>query len=410
MIAKKGLNTGTQAFWERRRRILKSIAACGVLAVPGWQARDAAGQTEDRRTVSIRDLGAIGDGRNNDRAAIARALMSSDRVFFPSGRYFLGSTKGGESVFDLRVSTRPTHIVTEPGVTLVVSTAEPGMPNVFVFGSGNDVRIGSLEIEDLGGVNDLEPSEANKWQGAIGVKIVPGRGRSDTLRIDRIVGKKLTAVVSVQGASLTERVRGINIGELHASECYYGFNCQENGDDVVIGTLTTERCRRSYFVYGVRNHRVNVVSRNGKGANADVLIKRYRFDTRDIDVTYRCEHAGTSGPGNLVVLEQQPPEGASPGQIANVRVAMSVNAPRLDAMPVLFRAWSPDGANEKTRTEDYWDQIELEFADMETRSSVFVDTRAIPSRRGTVRIVGAGRNNIGEKVLEGFNVQFARRP
>jgi hypothetical protein len=405
----QGLNFKTHTSIGGRRRILKSIAACGALAVSAWQARDAAGQTQDGETVSIRDLGAIGDGRNNDRAAIAKALTSADRVVFPRGRYFLGSTKGGETVFDLRASSRPTHILTEPGVALLVSTTEPGVPSVFLFGSGNDIRIGSLEIEDLGGINDLPPSGAGQWQGANGVKIVPGRGKAGSMRIDRIVGKKLTAVVSIQGASLTERVRGITIGELHASDCYYGFNCQENGDDVVIGKLIAERCRRSYFVYGVRNHRVNVVSKNGKGANADVLIKRYRFDTRDIDVTYHCEHEGSLGPGNLVVLEQQPPKSASTGQIANVRVAMSVNAPRLVATPVLFRAWPPDGTVEKTRTDDYWDQIEFEFGKMTIRSPVFVDTRAIPARKGTVRIAGAERENISAAMFQGFDVRFANR-
>jgi hypothetical protein len=360
--------------------------------------------------VSIAAFGARGDGRHNDRQAIYQALISAETVFFPSGRYHLGQMRSGEAAFDLRGLGRAVRIVTEPDVTLVVETVEPGMPSVFVLEGGRDIRIGDLAMEDLGGDNEMyrRPDAHEKWRGALGIRVVPGSGLGPTLQLGRLAGKRLTAVVCVQGPPPAIRIQGIRIRELRATDCYYGFNCQDNGDIVAIDQLIAEGCRRSYFVYGVEHHRVNVLSRASKGANADVLIKRYRFNTRDIDIVYHAEGHLYRGGNSLIVLEQQPPVGAPAGSIEGVRVQISVRSPHSIATPVLFRSYVPDGTSERAETDDNWNRIDLRFGVMETRAPFYIESSVVPRSPGTVHVSGAERWRIAPRVFSAFRVSLAK--
>ena len=55
-------------------------------------------------------------------------------------------------------------------------------------------------------------------------------------------------------------------------QAWYGFNCQNSGDNVTIDSLKTDTVHRSYFVYGCRNHKVRVASKDTYAA--DCLLAR----------------------------------------------------------------------------------------------------------------------------------------
>ena len=65
-----------------------------------------------------------------------------------------------------------------------------------------------------------------------------------------------------------------------------GFNCQNNGDGLTARNLLCRNTRRSYFVYGCRDHWAEVVSEDNRTGSNDVIIHSTLRDTEDIELTF----------------------------------------------------------------------------------------------------------------------------
>jgi hypothetical protein len=107
------------------------------------------------------------------------------------------------------------------------------------------------------------------------------------------------------------RARGIRLDAV-AVNCGYGANFQMSGDDVE-AALVTAGCYRSAILYGVRNHRLSIDSRDFVGA--DVLLQAYPgrtapgapatgYGVENVEIAYTNRHTTAgwmSGNGNASV-------------------------------------------------------------------------------------------------------------
>lgn len=382
---------------NKRRHFLRRL--CDVLLSVGTGLTYHEAIAESIRSEelhSVRDFGATGDGRSNDRAAIREALQASSRVHFPAGKYLLGEISDGEVVFDLR--TRSDMQLTTAGeVLLIVSTSKKVFPAIFAFSGGANATIGNFTIVDTAGDQNA------KWQGAIGFLFVPGTEKAPTASIGRIRGQNLTSLLTVRGFN-GNRVSGINVASIVAQDCYYGATFQENGDNVTIGQLSTLRCFRSYFVYGVKEHNVNIVSRNGRKASADVLIKRYRIDTERIKLVYRAEGSRIEAPNGLVVLEHQPDSKSAPSIISDIDIDVSVASSAATGMPVLFRSYTEAGVME-LETQNRWHGIRVKFAAIETATQISIASSSTPRVQDIITVNGLTSKNISRSISNAFKVE-----
>jgi hypothetical protein len=64
---------------------------------------------------------------------------------------------------------------------------------------------------------------------------------------------------------------------------YYGFVAQSCGDNV-IGQIRGRRARRSYFVHGVQNHKIQLIHKDPGEAQSDIVIKQYARQLQNVEV------------------------------------------------------------------------------------------------------------------------------
>ena len=237
------------------------------------------------QTVSVKDFGAVGDGVADDRTAIQAAFDSgAKKVYFPTGSYYLGSTATAINFIDLSALGENLSIVTDGFVEFVVETTAQVQPNIFYLKDNSHFTSGPVRFKDLG-YNPLVD-----WQGAWGFCLDNNAGNWGDIVIDAAYGNDMVGVVKVtaQTVDAANRIRGIKIGQLFSDNCYYGFNAQNSGDGVTINNLISYRNYRSYFIYGVTDHKVKVYSRNTRLTSGDVNISRSvgGLDTSGIFVKY----------------------------------------------------------------------------------------------------------------------------
>jgi len=361
-----------------RRAFLRGLAATGFV---GLSAATAGARADvEAGSVSVKDFGAKGDGATNDRAAVVSALRASKSIVFPEGDYYLGEL--GRSIPSTAISLRGgrIRIRSQGRVRLIVNTIEKAVTTVFGVSSVSDLFVGDFEIVDHGG------DARQKWRGAVGFMIVGQTGPSSGISFGRVTARNLVAGILVRGRT-ANRVSGIRVDRLVCEDCYYGVNCQENGDDMVIGSIETTNCNRSYFVYGVTGHRVSVRSMNGAQASADCLIKRYEFDTSDIVLRYFARGTRIKAPHGLVVFEQQPGPGTGAGVIRDVSVDLDVDAEASTGYPVLFRSYTHDGKPDVNQTRNVWDRIRVSgFA--RTAAQAVMHAEMLPAKRGRLTVRG----------------------
>ncbi len=89
---------------------------------------------------------------------------------------------------------------------------------------------------------------------------------------------------------------------------YYGVNFQNHGDGFFARGLKCSNCGRVYFVYGVSDHDVEIVSNGGPSAHDNVLIKQYAIPSAPVErntlsnITVRYRNTGELAANNLPSL------------------------------------------------------------------------------------------------------------
>lgn len=239
---------------------------------------------ERERAVSVKDYGAFSDGTNPvaTRAAFIAAHAASTSVFYPNGTYNLGDVADGNILINLLAAN--ISIFTEGSVTLTCNMTSAGVAVLYHLENATNFYCGPISIVGYG-YNPLAT-----WQGVVAFDLVNTNSNWGNIFFESIYAKNLVGALRTYSAtpSAANRIRGINIGQLFLDDCYYGINCINEGDDVVVDLIYAYRVYRAYFAYGVRNHKANIVSRNARSSTGVVNISRSSggLDTSEIDIKY----------------------------------------------------------------------------------------------------------------------------
>jgi hypothetical protein len=262
-------------------------------------------QNKLRDFVSVKDFGAVGDGVTFDLPAVLAAFAAHKCVEFQEGVYNLGDAAPEQTLIDLSSFGKGVSIITRGRVEFLVNMTDVGLANIFKLVNNSDFSCGVVHMRDTGysnlssplrGVRGfiLEGGSAGGWQG---------------VNIEAIHAKNIVAPFYVTGGDASNRIRGINIGQIISDDCYYGYTSANNGDGVRIGQIIARLNYRPYFAYGCTDHDVKVlgldnrqtsgainISRSPGGLNTGSLRIKYTARNQSRDITHvLVNHIDTLG-------------------------------------------------------------------------------------------------------------------
>jgi hypothetical protein len=219
------------------------------------------------QTVSVRDLGAVGDGVADDTAAIQKAVEQGS-VFFPKGTYQLTAS----IVIDLE-KTGPAALTADGTATIVMEAAGPA----FRF------------VGSHGGTADPKTVLPAIWQKQrtpkiTGLEIVGGHPEADGIEATGTMQFTATGVVIRKvrhGVHLTGRNRNVLIADCHI---YENYGCGVFLDQVNLHQTNIVGSHISY------NRGGGVVTRGGE-------VRNLHIGTCDIE-----SNMGPDGPPTANVL------------------------------------------------------------------------------------------------------------
>ena len=270
------------------------------------------------QTVSVKDFGAVGDGVTDDTTAIQNAISSgAKQIHFAGGTYNLGTLNASSTLFSLNNADN-VRFVADGTVTFSFAFADNGtQPVLFGFTGCDSIRFdGNFAFNDSVGYNG----------GAItGVKAFKLNDTNTNFTFENVTFTGVLSGIEVAGTIDSRSVKQIS-ANITATNVYYVLNCMQNGDDVVANIKATG-CRREYFVYGVRNHRVKLTIID-KDTNNSSLIASYEYTnkTEDIDVDATVIWSGSPS-RNFIALQHAPntASGVTAG-IRNVNIRYNIYA------------------------------------------------------------------------------------
>lgn len=225
-----------------------------------------------------------GDGISVDLSRILAAFAAHKTVEFEEGVYNLGDAVDGQTLIDLSGRGAGVSIITRGRVEFLVNMTEVGLANVFRLVNNPDFYCGVIHLRDTG-----YSSLSSPLRGVRGFMIEGGGiGGWQGVNIEAVHAKNIIAPVYVSGGDASNRVRGINIGQLIADDCYYGYISANNGDGVRIGQIIGRLNYRPYFAYGCTDHEVKVLGINNRQTSGAINISRSPggLNTSSIRVKY----------------------------------------------------------------------------------------------------------------------------
>ena len=255
--------------------------------------------------ANVKDFGAVGDGVTSDLAAIIAAYAASPRVLFPEGTYNMGTITGATATSLVTIDGNGGHaaMYTRGRVKFICNTTVDEIHFLFKLTNATSVEVDHVEFEDSG--FDITKT----WRGAAGFFLYANdsSGPLRNITIQSIRAKNMVNPIFAGGGvpATTNRVQHVHIGLLDCTDCYYGWNAQNNGDQVVIDLIRTNNVYRSCFVYGVTGLRATVHSEDSRQSTGDIDITAYAtgYDTSGIDITFVSRGADTTTyPINFVTI------------------------------------------------------------------------------------------------------------
>jgi hypothetical protein len=140
-------------------------------------------------------------------------------------------------------------------------------------------------------------------------------------------GSGAVFVTNYSGYSSANRVNKIRIGSIVTVDATYGFNAQNNGDDVVIDVVDTDNATRSYFSYGARKHKAYIRSKNTQ--KTPINLTRYSPTTdggAPVETTdYRLDVDVIDGTYDTIVSMNHIGDSTSSQKISNVKIDIRSN-------------------------------------------------------------------------------------
>lgn len=281
---------------------------------------------------NVADYDARGDGLTDDGLAITAAAAAltaagGGTLYFPHGNYILyGSTSSYNNIAAFTGLTG-VHVISD-GATLTVGSrvlAIPGGGFIFAFANCANVKVD--------GFNVIGPETyANLKAGIFPVRGIEFVQLSGTTRNVDMPNNKVSGllggliVVNQNGGVPTGPVKNVHVGNLDVSDSWYGINGQLGPDGLVADNLRTDGVYRSYFIYGVRNHHVNLYSRNAAGDDA-LMNTELGLGLENITLYYSSDATSTDRQNGAHLSSIGFPQDGTPVIIANIHIHYNVQFP-----------------------------------------------------------------------------------
>lgn len=263
---------------------MSTFGSLGDFLQSGAGAVSRTFQDKDRDIVSVKDFGAVGDGITNDAAAVQAAIDTGKSVYFPEGTYFLGTFSTASTEVAVLTITGKSHVkYYGPGI-LQVTSGSTCVPKILTIDNSHDIDI-DLSFNDTGFDHTI------LYRGAMAVNLLGTAGPVYNIKAV-IRGTNLVVGFNTGNQNATTPANAIyDIKlDLSLSGIIYGALFRNSGDRVTGRIVTKTVYERSYFVYGVRDHIIDVLSDTKPAATGqDILIKVYDGpNTQNIKVKYSC--------------------------------------------------------------------------------------------------------------------------
>ena len=317
-------------------------------------------QTKLRELVSVKDFGAVVDGTTGGTAATniagiqAAIATGAKEIRFPGGTYSLGTLSASSALFT--VTGVGVTFVADGPVEFTFAFADNGtQPILFDFTTCDLVRfVGTWKFTDSVGYNGSTIK---------GVKVFKMNDTCTNFTWEDVHLSGVLSGIEARGTADSRSIKTMR-GKIKATGVYYVTNFIQNGDDVVLDIHATN-CRREYFNYGGRGHKVRItmVDKNTGGTSLIESYGVYTNPTDDIEVDISAYFSGA--PTIPILYVQHAPStssGTTPG-INNVRVRYNVVAGSASANTSLgaihLRAVVNGGSDITSGCNCLTDQIEL---------------------------------------------------
>lgn len=236
------------------------------------------------KMVWVGSKGADPNGVDTSLTAFLRALETGKPVGVERGSYFFGDIGTSQTLLDLSPYGDNLALLTPLGsAEIVTNTTADITHNIMLLKSNNHAKLGKFKFRDTG-YNPLV-----NWRGPNAV-VLQGTFTPASwgdVEIEGIYAHN--CVTALQMGYLSDnRVRGVHVKQLWSDDCYYGINCQDNGDGLVVDQMIAYQNYRPYFVYGVTNHKINILNRNNRATSGACNIARFPGgkDTSNITINY----------------------------------------------------------------------------------------------------------------------------
>ena len=283
----------------------------------------AAATGESLGWFNIKDYGAKGDGVTDDTAKVILACAAlqangGGTLYWPKPKvsYLIGSswtTVGYHTLYQF-VGLNGVKIIGDGAyITTAISEIDNVHSSLFNFYGCTNVVVDGFKVYQA----RTSPTIVNG-----GVWFFHGDAGSKNIRItNNYVEGMLMAVGCVRhiADALDLSCENIYIDNLYVKNSYYGANFQRSGDNVTINNMICNDVGRSYFPYGVYNHKVSlkVIKHT---TQPDVLLRAGDVygDMRDIDLTYINRTDNDSG--SFVGIQF----GTTAGSVRNIRVNLDI--------------------------------------------------------------------------------------
>jgi hypothetical protein len=242
---------------------------------------------------NVKAFGATGLGVHDDSEGIRAAAAALQHagggtLLFPPGTYRVFERDGTLATFTGLDGVS----VVGMGATLAIPPERRFAPNAtmnaFLFRGCSNVVVDGFTgtgpvLDYLNGVFR-------------GVAFVHLEGRNTNVRLPSnrlrgwMAGLWMTRWLEGGDEALRGRATNVEVGVMELTDGLYGLLAANSGDGVRVGRLFTERTLRSYFIYGVRDHRATVEAKDVKGGCVlirtwDDPSRRFANGCEDIDVT-----------------------------------------------------------------------------------------------------------------------------
>jgi hypothetical protein len=202
-------------------------------------------------------------------AALLAAFTSGQKAIrFPAGRYYCGQYSTAATMFDLSSYGDDFSIICDGLVEFVCESTATVIPTFFKLRANNRfTQTGTIYFRDTG----YDPALTHK--GAQGFLLENNGTNWQDVNLDIVAGKNLTGCVMVSG-TYSQRVKNINVTAIYSNDCYYGINCQSQGDSVKVGAIYAYQNYRPVFVYGVNGFEATVYNYHNRATSAAINISR----------------------------------------------------------------------------------------------------------------------------------------